>query len=157
MPTLFPAAWNANRMDEANFSELQALASKFRLRITHDECGEAVIRGRAGHMYLHSSGLLGLVVEASAMDRTRDCALQRRRGRALRGGFQPHLWGDVEAILLFEADDDQKCALAIRLAGIRVKRRSSFSQLKNLRRGPGTSPSAPVPSAGARSGGAEHA
>jgi hypothetical protein len=91
--------------------------------------------GRFGHLYPHRPGVLGIFLQSE-----NEAAVRIRRVKALRAGFEKSQWGDSEAVLLFRADDDHQVRLALRLAGIRRKKRASSNQLVNLRKGPATRP-----------------
>jgi hypothetical protein len=60
-----------------------------------------------------------LVLEAPPHDTRLDNTLRARRRRALREGCEIHQEGDVEAILLFDAADQKKARLALRLVKAR--------------------------------------
>ena len=109
-------------MNDAN---IVALASKNRVALTRHADGEAVIAGRLGHIYEHGPepDNFGLVLEAPADTSKLDKTLRCRKRRALQAGFQIHIEGDVEAILLFDASDTAQARLVIKLVGARQKRR----------------------------------
>ena len=120
-------AGNGNEM-------IREFAARHRLRVVRME-GEAVVRGRLGHLYDHGTGRFGVVFVGDADDPRLDNILRSRIRTAIRSGFVPHLICDFEAILLFDPEDSRLSRLAIKLLGVRRKRRPSASQLAALRRG----------------------
>ena len=45
---------------------LTGFAEQHRLRMNRDECHDAIVRGKLGHLYEHGAGLFGIVLEARA-------------------------------------------------------------------------------------------
>ena len=50
---------------------IQQFAEKHKLRISHDECGEAVIRGKSGHLYIDGGILCAMWISAPPVKRSR--------------------------------------------------------------------------------------
>jgi hypothetical protein len=94
---------------------LQQFVAHHRVRLNRDECHDAIVRGKLGHLYEHAAGQFGIVLEAQANSASLDTTLRVRRRRAIAAGFFLHQEGDSEAILLFDSDDAKQSALAIRL------------------------------------------
>ena len=113
-------------------TELDYISKRYRVRIRRDACGDPVIPGKYGELYVHADGVVGVLFQAPGSENV----LRIRRQKAMRAGFRKHQWGDAEAILLFDATDDAQVQLALKLVGVRRKRRASLAQLRNLRRGP---------------------
>jgi hypothetical protein len=86
-----------------------------RLRLNRDECHDAIVRGKLGHLYEHDAGRLGIVLEAQAKSASLDTTLRARKRRAIAAGFLLHQEGASEAILLFDPADTKQARLAIRL------------------------------------------
>jgi len=104
-------------------------ASRHRLRVRRDECGERIITGKRGHIYEHSESLMGLLFAPS---KPRMWANARKKLQA--AGFVIKQDGDEEGTALFDPCDTQQVALALRLVGVRPKRVPSPAQLGVLRK-----------------------
>jgi hypothetical protein len=99
---------------------LAGFTERHSLRVKRDECHDAIVPGKLGHLYQHDASRFGIVLEASA-DRTRlNNTLRSRKRRAIAAGFLLHQEGDFESILLFDPADVKHARLAIRL--IQAKR-----------------------------------
>ena len=94
---------------------LTGFAEQHRLRMNRDECHDAIVRGKLGHLYEHGAGLFGIVLEARANSVSLETTLRSRKRRAIAGGFALRQEGDSEAILLFDPADLDQGQLAIRL------------------------------------------
>ena len=117
-------------------NNIEVLASKLRLKTRHDECGELIVPGKVGHIYLHDAGRhkFGLVLEdrRSNPDPS-DRRLPAKRRKALKAGFELHLDCDYEAILLFDGDNMKQSRLAVRLVETKAKRSCTEERLQQLR------------------------
>jgi len=115
---------------------IEVLASTLRLKTEHDECGELIVPGKVGHIYLHDAGRhkFGLVLEDRA-NRSDPSGrrLPAKRRKALKAGFELYLDCDYEAILLFDGDDMNQSRLAARLVETKAKRRCTEVRLLQLR------------------------
>ena len=94
---------------------LVKFAQQHRLRVAHDGCRDAVVRGKFGHVYEHGSSRFGIVLEASANGRRFDNSLRSRKRRAIAARFILHQEGDFESILLFDPTDERQAQLSTRL------------------------------------------
>jgi len=112
---------------------LLEFARQYRLRLNRDECHDAVVRGKFGHLYEHDTSRFGVVFEAPANGRRFDNKLRFRKRRAITSGFSLLQEGDFEAILLFDPTDANQARIAIRLIqAMKIKRapRPSDAQLR---------------------------
>jgi hypothetical protein len=85
------------------------------------------VAGRHGHIFDYEDGKqLGVVLldsDPGAASKAR--TLLRLRKKALAAGFIPHQLGDCESVLLFDPHNSAQARLALRLVGVRVRRRLS--------------------------------
>ena len=86
-----------------------------RLRVKRDECHDAIVSGKLGHLYQHNASRFEIVLEAPADSTRLDSTLRSRKRRAIAAGFVLHQEGDCESILLFDPVDVKQAGLAIRL------------------------------------------
>ena len=119
--------------------DIQAFANLYRLRVKRHEDGELIITGKLGHIYGHDDATLGLMFMP---DRPRLWPNARRKLEA--AGFVIWQDGDHEGSALFDPTNKAQARLALRVVGIRRKRRASSAQLANLRKAPARRPCSPV-------------
>jgi hypothetical protein len=103
--------------------DIRAFAQGRRLKAKRDECGELVIPGKAGQIYEHSPGRLGVVIMPG---RPRVWANAKKRLEA--AGFQVIQNGDWEGTALFDPENSTQAQLAMKLIQARRKRRMSEAQ-----------------------------
>ncbi len=113
---------------------LSQFVERHRLRVKRDASGDLIAPAKFGHLYAHTAGLIGLVLEDARNGQSRGRSLLARRRKALAAGFRLHQAGDAEAILLFELSNPAQEKLAIRLAGAKRRRIPSPAQLETLSR-----------------------
>lgn len=113
--------------------KIEQFAKEHRLKITRDECGDAIICGRRGHLYFDDSLLCAMFIDAPPMKKNR---LEELGGRLWMGDISPHprtgrRVQDVKVIGILA--DKQK--QVIRLVGAKQKRILSDAQraVLNLR------------------------
>ncbi len=111
--------------------DIQAFANRYRLRAKRHEDGELIITGKVGHIYEHDESTLSLMF---LPDRPRLWANARRKLEAV--GFVIWQDGDHEGSALFDPTNKAQARLALRVVGIKRKRRASPAQLSNLRKAP---------------------
>ena len=114
-------------------SALVEFAQQYGLRVTRDKCGDAVVRGKLGHLYEHDANRFGMVLEASTNGPHFDNTLRSRKRRAITSGSILHQEGDFESILLFDPTDERQAELATRLIKakkIRTAPQASDAQLQ---------------------------
>ena len=113
-------------------TDFPAFVERYRLRSRRDECGDPVVLGKFGHVYEHSTGRLGIVLEDSPGGASLARSLLSRRRKALAAGFELKQHGDSEAVLLFDPTNSSQSRLAIRLVGAKIRRRASKPSEKQL-------------------------
>src|SRR5215471_21456665 len=113
---------------------LGEFADNRRLKIRRDECGDVIIPGRQGQIYEYSDTELGVMFMPMP---TRDEPW---------GKWRPKTWGNFrraaiaidmilrqnatsEGCLSFDPANDEQAKLAIKIAGIRPKRKMSPEQM----------------------------
>ena len=101
---------------------LTRFAEERRLKLRRDQGGEKVLFGKHGEIYEHTDGLLGILIMPTN-GQVRLWANARRRFEA--AGCQIWQDGDTEGIALFDPQERAQARLAIRLAGIKRRRRQT--------------------------------
>ena len=94
---------------------LHKFVEHHRLRLTRDECHDAIVRGKLGHLYEHDADRFGIVLQAPTNSAALDATLRSRKRRAIAAGFILSQEGESEAILLFDPADTKQARLSIRL------------------------------------------
>jgi hypothetical protein len=112
---------------------LAGLAELYRLRIRLDQCRDAIVQGKLGHLYEHDASRFGIVLEAPANGPSLDHTLRSRKRRALAAGFLLRQEGDSEAVLLFNPADAKQAQLATRLIQAKRTRRAAQPSDAQLR------------------------
>lgn len=107
--------------------EISAFAEKYRLRLKRHEDGEAIISGRRGHLYQHDEHLLALVFMP---EKPRLWANARRKLEA--AGCTIWQDGDQEGSALFDPTNTVQARLALKVVGVKSRRRPSRAQLAAL-------------------------
>ena len=102
------------------------LASKYRLRVRRDECGDPIVVGKLGQLYQHDDGLIGLLLMCpNGDDPGLDNTVRARMRKALREGLELRQQGDSECSFVFDTENKQHTMLAIQLTGCKRKRRQT--------------------------------
>jgi hypothetical protein len=91
---------------------LQQFAEQHRVRLNRDNCSDAIVRGKLGHLYAHDASRFGIVLEPPANTARLDNRLRSRKRGAITAGFLLHQEEEFEAILLFDPSDSNHAALA---------------------------------------------
>ena len=104
---------------------LNHFSTQHRLRVRHDPCGDLFIPGKFGTISEYGEDVFALTFLADANDKVRDNILRSRIRRALTAGLQPSQLGDCEAVLLFGGNDQAQVRAAMKLAGIKRRRRAT--------------------------------
>ena len=109
---------------------LRAFARANRLKgFQYDECDDAMIKGRFGHLFVWSEDTWGLCLIGAGAQ-----ALERRKREAVAAGFSLELVCDFgDTVLHFDPAKKDHAKLAVRLAGIRKKRTVSPEQLESMK------------------------
>ena len=115
--------------------EISEFASKQRLRVRLDSCGEAIIPGRPrsaprpedrNHIYEHSQTRLGIYLRLTPK------AWGYAKKRLLIKGLELRQDGDSEGTLLFDPENPSEARAAIRETGARERREASPQQIEQL-------------------------
>ena len=102
-----------------------------------DECGESIIPGRQGQIYEYGDGELGaMFMPTPTKDDRWGKWCPRTWGNfkraALAIGMTLRQNGDSEGCLSFDPANDAQARLAIKIAGVRPKRRVSPEEIARL-------------------------
>ena len=112
-------------------TNLKAFATANRLKgYRLDECDDPEIVGRFGHLFEWSPSIWGVCLEGAGT-----LALENRKRMGLAAGMD--LWQECdfgESILLFDPGDRQMSRVAVKMAGIRLKRLPAPSTIEALKR-----------------------
>jgi hypothetical protein len=117
---------------------IERFAQKYRVKVRHDTCDEAIISGRrvkdmpdrpesCSHIFDNGDGRLGVCLLFTSA---------RTYGNARRtletAGFAIRQNGHSEGIALFDPADDMQARLALTVAHVRIRRKASPAQLQHL-------------------------
>jgi hypothetical protein len=108
---------------------IREFASKMRLRVKRDECGELIIPGRRGHIYQHNDSFLGL---AFMPGKSRLWANAKKKFSQV--GITVRQDGDDEGTALFDPLNPAQVRLAMKVITLKRRRIPSPSQLEALRK-----------------------
>ena len=103
--------------------EIKAFADKYRVRVRKDECGEMIIPGKRGHVYVHSypgTGVYGAIYERDTPT-AKGFGIKPLLTLVLEGSLTLKGEGDIEAIFLF--DPERLDVVEVLLKVLRVSRR----------------------------------
>ena len=98
-------------------SVIEKFAETHRLRVSKDECGDPVIRGRKQHqIFDNGDGRLGVLLMFG-------CSKEWNRHRRIliAAGFELRQDARTEGAALFNPEDQAQSELAIKMTGIRAK------------------------------------
>jgi hypothetical protein len=116
---------------------INEFAEKRRLKMRRDECGESIIPGRQGQVYEYGDGELGVMFtppptkdEPQGRWRPKKWSNFRKAALAMNMTFRQN--GDSEGCLSFDPANDAQAKLAIKIAGVRPKRRVSPEAVSRL-------------------------
>ena len=112
---------------------IQELSTQYRLRTRLDADGVTIIPGKGGEIYEYSEDLLGVLLITPATKPARARFWRAMCGKMVEAGMTLNQNGDTEGSLLFAGDNPAHVKLAMRLAGIRPKRKVSPQDLERLR------------------------
>jgi hypothetical protein len=111
-------------------------AKKHRLRVKLDaDDMTIIIAGATGQIYEYGSGLLAVMFILPHSREPSPRAWNHACRKCLAAGMTLRQNGDAEGALSFDPDNDAQARLAIRVAGVRRRKRPSEKQLANLVRG----------------------
>jgi len=104
---------------------------KHRLKTKTDADGTVIAAGKRGQLFDNGDGRFAVMVQPG-----RASIWPRTRKKLIEAGFEIAQNGDHEGTALFDPSNAEQARLAIRVAGIKRKRKSSAKQLQNLKKGP---------------------
>ncbi len=109
-------------------ARIHRFADRYRLKTrVCVEDGTTIVPGSVGHIYEYDNHLLGVMVMPDPpRKRYWGCV----RAALLEAGFTLVLDGDGEGAAVFDPENEQQARLAIRVAGIKRRRRLSPEQRK---------------------------
>jgi len=109
---------------------LRKFAHKHRLKTSLDNCGELVVIGQQGQIYEYSDTLLGVMFVSDEPHPRRWAHFQKL---ARNVGLHPVQEGDSEGAFTFDPDEPEHARLAIRIAKVKKRRRSTDARSEQLR------------------------
>ena len=114
--------------------KINDFAERHRLTLSIDPGDSTeVLVGSQGHIYEYDHDTLAVIFSPAGAPRTR--LWRALREKCLAAGMKLRQNGDAEGSLSFDPGDRSQAKLAIKVAGIRTRRKSSEGQLANLVRG----------------------
>jgi hypothetical protein len=113
--------------------KLTEWSKQYQVRMTPDVCGDPIVPGIAlqiecCHIYDYGDGRLGLCL---MLDHGRKWSTAKRK--AIAAGFILQQDGDREGCLLFDPANTEQSLLALKLAGIRRRRKQNSLRQTVLR------------------------
>jgi hypothetical protein len=133
-----------NASSKANNGEqmtLQRFAEEYKLRISRDECGDAVIRGKHGHIYVDTGTVCAMWVGATPMNKSR---LVKLGGTFWQGDISTDAKGRRIQDTWVQGIRPESYHLAIRLVGAKRRRVMSPARLGALEKARLASPLIPT-------------
>lgn len=109
---------------------LRAFADQYRLKTSLDECRELIIPGRQGQIYEYSDTQLGVMFSPNDSHPRRWSYLRRR---AIAAGLRVVQDGDSEGAFVFDPNDPEQVALALKIAKVIRRRQISEARRNQLR------------------------
>ena len=108
---------------------IETLAEKFRLKIARDECGDKIIQGRRGHIYVNAGQVCAMWLNTRPILKPR---LTPLGGRLWLGDISLNEHGKRVQDIWVKNVPPERIALLIRLTGCKHKRIASEAQLAAL-------------------------
>jgi hypothetical protein len=110
---------------------LETLAEKFRSRTRADECGDKIIPGRRGHLWMDRQSLCAMFLDAPVMKPAR---LADLGGKVWQGSVSRDAKGKRVQDAAVRDIPFENCQLALRLAGVKRRRVATPAQREMLAR-----------------------
>lgn len=107
--------------------DLRAFAERHRLRLRRGDDGDLRFPGRAGEICAFGDGRMAVLVLEGTVRRWR---FRKREG--LASGMEFIQDGDTEGTLLFDPSNEEQVRVAIRISGVRQKRRMAEKDRERL-------------------------
>jgi hypothetical protein len=101
---------------------LTTFAENNRLTVKKDDCGDAIIQGKYGHIYEYGSGKLGVCITSNSGNAYR---WNRTRAAFIAAGMELSQNGHDEGCATFDPTDATQARTAMVHAKVRVRRRVS--------------------------------
>ena len=100
---------------------LTEFADAHRLKVTKDECGDPIIRGRIfeSNIYEYDDGVLGVIFVTDGREAPRTGLWRKFKSNALVAGMTIVQEGDAEGAFTFDPADRKQSKVAI--AGVRAR------------------------------------
>jgi hypothetical protein len=110
---------------------LESFAERYRAKVRRDDAdGTDAIPGRLGQIYEYGDGLLAVMFLPAGQASARKWAAVKRQAEVV--GMTLRQSGDDEGAFTFNPDDPKQCRLALKIAGVKVRRQMSPEQLARL-------------------------
>ena|SRR2546422_6391778 len=101
---------------------LTTFAENNRLKVTKDECGDAIIPGKYGHIYEYGSGKLGVCIMSNSGNAYR---WNKSRAAFIAAGMDITQNGDHEGCATFDPKNTTQAKTAMFYAKVRTRRQVS--------------------------------
>jgi hypothetical protein len=113
---------------------LTTFAEQNRFKVKRDDCGDAIISGKYGHIYEYNDTELGVMfmpprTEAEPWGRWCPKTWGNLKRAAAATGMTLHQSGDTEGCLSFDPRNKEQAKLAIKIAKVRSKRQRTPEQV----------------------------
>ena len=108
---------------------LTILAEKKRLKVQKDDCGDAIILGKHGHIYEYGSSKLGVCIMSNSGNAYR---WNRARAAFTAAGMEITQNGDHEGCATFDPNNTAQAKTAMLHAKVRTRRQVSPERRKAM-------------------------
>ncbi len=109
---------------------LKDFASHLRLKTMSDECGELIISGRTGQIFSYDRSRMGVMFLPNPAPAIRQWNIHRKALERVGCVILQDCEGEGTA--LFDPENAEQVMLALRVAGVRTKRKLSATHLAAL-------------------------
>ena len=110
---------------------LESFAEQYRAKIRRDETdGTDTILGRLGQIYEYGDDQLAVMFLPAGESSARKWAAVKRQAEVV--GMTLRQSGDDEGVFTFNPADPQQCQVALKIAGVKVRRQMSPERLGRL-------------------------
>ena len=101
---------------------INTFAENNRLKVEKDDCGDAIIPGKYGHIYEYGSGKLGVCIMSNSGNAFR---WNRAREAFIASGIDVTQNGDTEGCATFDPENATRAKIAMLHAKVKMKRQVS--------------------------------
>ena len=98
---------------------INTFAENNRLKVEKDDCGDAIIPGKYGHIYEYGSGKLGVCIMSNSWNAFR---WNRARAAFIASGIDVTQNGDTEGCATFDPENATRAKIAMLHAKVRPRR-----------------------------------